>query len=670
MRRLLWSSPSTRAVLLLLAIMILALVLGAALLLVDLHKREVEHAKSEIVGFSRVLGDQTTRSFEGSVLAMRSAHERLSDSLVQHLELTSAPVKTLLKARVAGLPQLRSLFIIGPDGDLLNSSLADLSRPMNLADRDYFQYYARGGSEALFISAPLHSRIDQEWTLFISSLLLDERNRFRGVLVASIRLDFFESLYSRIGLDSVDQIQLLDRQGRLIAGFPHQEDSLGHAVNAPTRNLVAQPAGEQIVETTMDGTPIFAAFQPVAKFPFVIGVAVTENHALGPWRQTARPVVIGVGATVLLILLAAASMLRNLRRREELAGALQERDERLRQLVQSVRDAIITVDAEASIILFNQAAEEMFKVDAAEAVGATLGSLLTDESLRRYAAWLESGEKALVRDSGASACKEIVGIRKGGQCFPLEVSFSSVSVLGERYFTLVLRDITDRCRAEKELRDTNLQLKELTAALQAVREEERTAIAREMHDELGQLLTGIKYELSWLERRLPVENTEFSAKLQVIKEQLNTTIGSVRRITTELRPLILDDLGLTAAMRWLADEFFRRTGVLVTLELPETDPQRGGATATALFRVTQESLTNIAKYALATEVSICLEKREHEWQLSIRDNGNGFAVDVKRLSGFGLIGMRERALMLGGHFDVSSAPGRGTRTTMVVPAEE
>lgn len=230
--------------------------------------------------------------------------------------------------------------------------------------------------------------------------------------------------------------------------------------------------------------------------------------------------------------------------------------------------------------------------------------------------------------------------------------------------------LTERRRAEDELRESNRQLQSLSASLQNYREEERTRIARELHDELGQLLTGIRMEVSWLGSRLLPEQSTLSNKVTTVKGQIDRTIATVRRISSELRPLVLDDLGLSAAASWYVDQFAARTGLAVDLTLPDVDPERGDAVATALFRVLQESLTNVARHAQAGKVTVRLTFENGVWSLSVQDDGVGFVPNPGKRGDIGLVGMRERAQNLGGRFALTSAPGQGTRIEVVIPASQ
>ncbi|MEJ0032777.1 MAG: PAS domain S-box protein [Bacteroidota bacterium] len=233
--------------------------------------------------------------------------------------------------------------------------------------------------------------------------------------------------------------------------------------------------------------------------------------------------------------------------------------------------------------------------------------------------------------------------------------------------SLVL-NVTERKKAEEELQLVNTELHSLSSHLQNMQEIERTAIAREIHDELGQLLTGLKMEVGWLNKKLPNE-VDLKEKgieiLSIVSEMLKT----VKRIGSDLRPNILDELGLIAALEWQGQEFekSRKIKFKFHTNLNEFNPERN--LSTNIFRVHQEALTNIARHAHATQIETTLLKTENDWlYLTIQDNGRGFDVDEKKSkNSFGLIGMKERALMLRGELVVESVKGKGTIINLNVP---
>lgn len=222
-------------------------------------------------------------------------------------------------------------------------------------------------------------------------------------------------------------------------------------------------------------------------------------------------------------------------------------------------------------------------------------------------------------------------------------------------------------RAENELLHSFEQLRVLTARLQSVREEERARFAREIHDELGQSLTAIKIELSSFFRDSSPDQQQAKKRESILK-LIDEANQSVRRIASELRPQVLDDLGLVAAVEWAGEEFEARTGIKCHLDLPAEDIVVEQERATALFRILQEALTNIARHANATEADVRLARENNNFILEVHDNGKGMPVD--RLSterSLGILGMRERAALLGGDVVITGIPGAGTRVKAYMP---
>jgi len=216
--------------------------------------------------------------------------------------------------------------------------------------------------------------------------------------------------------------------------------------------------------------------------------------------------------------------------------------------------------------------------------------------------------------------------------------------------------------------DSFAQLRALAARLESVREEERTRAAREIHDELGQALTAIRLEYMALLRDLPAGQGPASQRSQTILTLLDQAFQSVRRIATELRPGILDDLGLAAAVEWVTEEFRARTGMKVQVSLPDADIAIDRERATALFRILQETLTNVARHANATWVYVRLTKENGDLLLEVRDNGKGISEEqLSTGKSLGLLGMRERAALLGGEITISGVPGRGTTVSVRIP---
>jgi signal transduction histidine kinase len=224
-------------------------------------------------------------------------------------------------------------------------------------------------------------------------------------------------------------------------------------------------------------------------------------------------------------------------------------------------------------------------------------------------------------------------------------------------------------KAAEQLRESHEQLRALSVYLQTVREEERTRIAREVHDELGQALTGCKLDLSWIASKLPKDQRALLQKTRELTGHIDSTIQLVRRIATELRPGILDHLGLAAALEWQANEFQNRTGIRCDVHADIGELSLTQDMNTTFFRIFQETLTNIIRHAGATQVSVDLKQVGNEIILRVRDNGRGITrAEIKNTKSMGLLGMRERAPVLGGDFRIGRIPGaKGTRVTVNIP---
>ncbi len=214
------------------------------------------------------------------------------------------------------------------------------------------------------------------------------------------------------------------------------------------------------------------------------------------------------------------------------------------------------------------------------------------------------------------------------------------------------------------------QFRSLSAYLQEVREEERKSIAREIHDELGQALTTIKLELSLLREEVIHDATAANSRIQSLKKMVDDTIQSVKQIITKLRPGLLDDLGLTAAIEWQANEFQHRTGIVCEVSVDSDEKGIDPEISTAMFRIFQETLTNITRHSGATRVKVELRNMENSIELKVEDNGRGIThQEISDPKSFGLIGIRERTQYLGGTVEISGVLDHGTTIIVRLPSQ-
>ena len=332
-------------------------------------------------------------------------------------------------------------------------------------------------------------------------------------------------------------------------------------------------------------------------------------------------------------------------------------------------DAIITVDESQKIVMFNTAAEKIFRCPAAQAIGGPLARFIPERFRTAHHGHIERFSRTGATTRMMGARLELFGLRASGEEFPIDASISQATVAGGKYFTVILRDITERKRVEDALKRSYDELRELSGAMHEVREAERLRIARELHDELAQWLTAIKMDVSWLSSHLPREQAQLVDKVEKMKGLVDTTVASVRRIAADLRPVMLDDLGLVAAMEHLLHGLSQRTGMIVGLDAEEdagadfSEPLTG-----ALYRMAQEALTNVVRHARATEVRVGMRVVGGDLVLTVRDNGSGFnAEDAARRKSYGIMGIRERAHTLGGTARIERLAAGGTLVEIVVP---
>jgi PAS domain S-box-containing protein len=230
------------------------------------------------------------------------------------------------------------------------------------------------------------------------------------------------------------------------------------------------------------------------------------------------------------------------------------------------------------------------------------------------------------------------------------------------------REIETRKKIEEELQESRENLRKLSEYLQTAREEDRTRIAQEIHDELGMGLSTMKMDLIWMANRIPREFQDLIGETNGITERIDGAIQNVRRICSDLRPTILDHFGLGAAIEWQAGEFQKRTGITCTCTVDPKAAVTQGDLVSALFRILQEALTNILRYAHATSANISLRCREGRISLTVKDNGWGIRPEeVMKPNSFGLMGIRERVRFWGGDMFIKGVPGKGTLLTVTIP---
>lgn len=705
-----------------------------------------------------------------------------------------------MRQRVAELPQLRSLLVIGPDGVLIAHSQTFPAPKVDYGDRDYFRAQREARDPQLFFGAPVRERVIGEWTYALSRRLSGPNDEFLGVVVAGMNLPYFHDIYRTLELGPAGRVFLFRADGVLLTVFPPENEALGRPFSAHELFGSALPGASTGVLRTaglVDTRSRLIAYTTVPGYPLVMAVSSTMDYVLREWRRQSLHAVAGALVALAVILAVTVLLARQLRLSQELAGKvaeserrwlaameaaghgvwdwdvaagktlrsphyqkmlgysegeipetregwlrlihpddrqrvhrdnracvegevdafstelrlrckdgswkwvlnrgmavsrdangralrvlgtitditghrqaqqqLHESEARLNAIIGSAMDAIITVDRRQNIVLFNAAAEKIFRCPAHEAIGRPLDRFIPERFRAAHRAHIErfGATGVTMRRMGAELA--LYGLRMDGEEFPIDASISQIEVGGEKYLTVILRDITERQRAREALERSHRELRELYAAMHEVREAERTRIARELHDELAQWLTALKMDVSWIASRLPADQARLREKTEKMKGVVDATVAAVRRIAADLRPAMIDDLGLIPAIEHLLHEFSQRSGIVVSFDTAVDGTDFRDPLATAVYRMVQEALTNVARHAAATRVEVRIACEDEKLTVRVRDNGRGIDPAMPRKEkSFGLLGIHERARTLGGEARFYRAAEGGTVVEIVI----
>lgn len=357
-----------------------------------------------------------------------------------------------------------------------------------------------------------------------------------------------------------------------------------------------------------------------------------------------------------------AALMRDLSEVQALATELDNLQRRQRAVFELSPVAIWIADG-GHVVYANAAAARLFEVgDGRELSGRSIYEMVnaaSHDTLRQQVDRVLGGEIAPARFEGS-----LVGAK--GELREVEIALAALPDHGRTTVQMVVSDLTQNRRTALEVERSRQMLRQLSANAVEAREADRRRIARELHDELGQRLTALKMDVATL-----ADSTDPAARQARVDEMLSLideTVAALRRISADLRPLMLDDLGLSAAIEWLAKDASRRLGIAIEVQVIELDPAPDGQLAIAIYRMVQEALTNVSRHARASRVRVVLNASDADLVLSVHDNGIGFpARALQRQGSFGLLGMRERAIMFGGSLAIDNPPGGGGRLTVRVP---
>jgi PAS domain S-box-containing protein len=508
----------------------------------------------------------------------------------------------------------------------------------------------------------------QRWTYMVASCLL--LGLGSGVFLALFARHHVEKLGTKllqseerwtatlgsigeavIATDSEGRITFLNPIAAALTGW-EQEEALNQPVGSVLR-LINEKSG-----TTADNEVL-----RVLKEKQILAVAnhvdlVTRDGREISVEHSAAPILAGEGRVIGVVL-----VFRDVseRRQEQIETAEQA------ALLELTQDSVFVIDMEGTVLFWSRGAEAMLGYSKGQAAGTISHDLLRTEfpqpldeiraELMRVGHW----EGDLI--TNAQDGRRIVMASRWALQWGKRDQAPRVLVINS--------DITERKRGEESLVLQREQLRALAERLQWVREEDRKRVARDLHDQIGQILTAIKMDMTWMSRHLPESEGELLARIKESIQLINDGVKAVRAICSGLRPGVLDDLGLAAAIEWQASEFTSRNGVQCLVSVPPVDLHLDGDRATATFRIFQECLTNVIRHAQAKSVRVALCLEEESILLVVEDDGIGFCESgfSNSLGSLGLLGMKERAQFCGGDVHIFSSPGNGTTVTVRVPLD-
>ena len=454
-----------------------------------------------------------------------------------------------------------------------------------------------------------------------------------------------------IATDSAARVTFLNPVAAALTGWSPEE-----ALNQPVGNvfkIINEKSGmnaDDEVLQVLEKRQILTVANNVA--------LITRDGREIPVEHSAAPILAGEGNVIGVVL-----VFRDVaeRRQEQIATAEQA------ALLELTQDSVFVIDMEGKVLFWSRGAEAMLGYTKGQAAGKISHDLLRTEfpqplaeiraELMRVGHW--EGDLVKTAQDG----RRIVVAGRWALQWGKRDEAPRVLVINS--------DITERKRGEESLVLQREQLRALAERLQSVREEDRKKVARDLHDQIGQILTSIKMDMTWVTRHLPKSEEQVLARLAESIQLINDGVKAVRTICSGLRPGVLDDLGLAAAIEWQASEFTSRNGVPCEVSVPPVDLHLDGDRATATFRIFQECLTNVIRHAQAKSVRVALCQEDGDILLVVEDDGIGFNPSglSNSLGSLGLLGMKERAQFCGGDVHISSSSGNGTTVTIRVPLD-
>ncbi|MBL8342348.1 MAG: PAS domain-containing protein [Rubrivivax sp.] len=633
----------------------LSLGVGAVVASVVLWRDMVAESESDVRRLVRLLAEHAARTIEPVDRAMLAVQQGLEKEGYGYTRIAPERIRELARSKALAGTQLLRLVVSDADGWLVAMSDRDeLPRPMRITD-PWFEALRKRPPAELVFNPPQVSRITGEPVVPLARAIVDPASgAYLGAVTAALDPAELQQFYEAARVTPEWTLALLRNDGALLshtqadARWPTLVGLLGTGATELVR-WGADPDGRLLL-----------GLRRVGHWPLVAAVSVESELVVAAWRQRilamASFTVPAAAGVLLLAWLGALSAQRS----RGLSHTLDVAEARYQALVDSSPDGILLA-TEGVVQYANRAMLRLAGADTpAGLVGRRVDELLDGtERYHRSAEFDGPPQDQVVRI-------EHFLRPLAGPVLPVETLIAGAPPGGDRTLQIVVRDISARKRLEHQLEASRREVESLAMAAEMAREREKRRIARELHDELGQVLTVQQLDVEMLAVEA-ASRPELAQRIDALRSRIDDALAVTRRISGDLRPLVLDDLGLVAGLEWLVGQAGTHGGLEGRLEV-HGDPQRiSDDVSTTLFRIAQESLTNVMRHAQARHVQVALAADDEGVELTVTDDGRGIE-QPRRRRGLGLRGIAERVRLLGGRFDVAdSAQGGGTRVAVRLP---
>jgi PAS domain S-box-containing protein len=542
---------------------------------------------------------------------------------------------------------------------------------INVADRQHFRVHLNRDDGKVFIGKPVTSRITGKTLIPITRRINNPDGTFGGVAMAVIEPARFTEILLNADILALDVISLVGADGITRARLSGAATSSGEDIGrSPLFANAGRPAaGNYFATSVLDGVPRFYSYRTLSDYPLMTIVGAAESDVMDDFYRRQTEYFQAAGLMTAVISGFAALLMFALARQRRAAGKASRSDARMAAIIESSDDAIISKDLNGIISGWNAGAERLFGFTAAEMVGRSITQMIPparkDEEeiiLTR----IKHGERV--------AHFETVRVAKDGRMIDVSITTSPVKndagdIIGE---STVGRDITDRKQAEQNVRNYSGRLLGLSRKLLQVQEDERSRLARELHDQVGQALTALKINLQVIVHQPGAKPV--ALKIGECVQIADEAIQQVRTLVLDLRPPQLDELELAVALRTHAERLLTPANLALHFSAPPVPPAVPKALDIVCFRIMQESLTNVLRHAGARNVWIELAVDGDSLRLTVRDDGNGFYLAeahrrALRGDSVGLLSMEERAALVDGRIEITTAPGKGATVCAIFPLQ-